>query len=78
MTTPFSERIKSAVSPDWLGAPRYVYSNYLASSTDVIATDYFDEDGFSFGVRDLMWCKLSDGYFTLRFTSPTTAEIATD
>ncbi len=59
-------------------ATMYRYSNYSDASTDVIAADYFDEPGFNFAARDLMWCKLSDGYFTLRFTSTTTAEIATD
>lgn len=77
MPIPFSDTIQRVVSPDWFGA-RYTYSNYLALSTDVIASGYFEDDSFNFAERDLMWCKLSDGYFTLRFTSPTTAEIATD
>lgn len=78
MTVINKESIRKVVSPDWLGAQRYVYSSYLSTSTDVIAADYFDDSPFDHAPRDLMWCKLQDGYFTLRFTSPTTAEIATD
>jgi len=72
------QTIKRVTSPDYYGATRYVYENYGASSTNVIANNFFDDDDFDFAFRDLMWCKLSNGYFTLRFISPTTAEIATD
>ena len=78
MTVINKESIRIASSPDWLGAIRYVYNSYLATSSDVIAADYFDDSPFDHAERDLMWCKLQDGYFVLRFISPTTAEIATD
>lgn len=78
MAIPNIQSIKRIPRPTWLGATSYVYSNYLAASTDVIAADYFDDESIPFAARDLMWAKLSDGYFTLRFTSGTTAEIATD
>jgi len=79
MTTPFKENIKTQPRPPtWNGAVMYTYANYLASSTDVIATDFFDEPEFIFAERDLMWCNLSDGYFTLRFINTTTAVIAID
>jgi len=78
MPIPNRETIKTITSPDWLGATRRVYSNYLASSTDVIAADFFEDDSFNFAARDLMWARLSDGYFTFRFINTTTVEVATD
>ena len=78
MAVPNEENIKAIKTPGWFGAQRYTYSNYSLASTDVIASDFFADTRFNFAARDLMWCKLSAGYFTLRFTSSTTAEIATD
>ena len=78
MTIPFKESIKRQSTSDWYGATRYVYSNYLASSSDIIAANYFDDPSFSFSERDLLWAKLSDGYETFRFINSTTVEVATD
>lgn len=70
--------IRRVESSDWLGAPRYVYSNYRADTAAVTATDFFEDDSFNFAPRDLIWCELGDGFTTMRFISTTTVEVATD
>ena len=78
MAIPSVRTLRRISTPDFFGGTRYVYSNYLLASTDVIAADFFEDDSIPFAERDLMWAKLSDGYFVLRFINGTTAEIATD
>ena len=78
MAIPFSQTIHRQNPPTWYGASVYVYNNNTDSASDIIATDYFDDDRFSFGERDVLWAKLNDGYEVFRFISPTTVEVATD
>jgi hypothetical protein len=78
MAIPYSKTIKRQNPPTWYGAAIYTYNNNYASASDIIAADYFDDDDFAFGARDVLWAKLNDGYQEFRFTSATTVEVATD
>ena len=78
MAISFSKTLRRQNPPTWFGAAIYVYNNNVDSASDIIATDYFDDDRFAFGVRDVLWAKLNDGYQEFRFISATTVEVATD
>ena len=78
MAIPFKQTIHRQNPPTWYGASIYTYNNNADSASDIIATDYFDDDDFAFAARDLLWAKLNDGYETFRFISATTVEVATD
>ncbi len=64
--------------PAWFGARHLTYNDYLTTSAAIVATDFFADYPDVLNPRDLIWCNLNDGYFTLRMVTPTTAEIATD
>tara|TARA_R110000851_G_scaffold214072_1_gene366697 strand:+ start:978 stop:1214 length:237 start_codon:yes stop_codon:yes gene_type:complete len=64
-------------SPDWFGATRYAYSDYLADVTDITEIDFFANNSIPFAAKDILWAKLGDGYQVFTFTSPTTVEVAT-
>lgn len=74
MAIPFRKTIHRQNPPTWYGAPIYVYNNNTDSASDIIVSDFFDDDSFAFGVGDLLWAKLNDGYETFVFITPTTVE----
>lgn len=61
--------------PTWYGARQSKYHDYLTTSTQIAATDYFITAGYDLYPGDLIWCKLSDGYFSLQMTTSTTAAV---
>lgn len=78
MTTPNKDTVRVADRPPtWFGARMISYHSFPTPSATAISTDFFDED-LNLEPRDIIWCKLQDGYFTLRMVTNTTAEIAVD
>jgi hypothetical protein len=79
MAIPFKETLRRVNPPTWYGPAITVYNNNYATSSDIITTDYFDDDDFAFGVGEIIWAQLASGaYGVFRFTSATTVEVATD
>ena len=70
--------IRPTSNPKGVAGTTFRYDSYLTTSTQAIVTDFFDDvPGTQFAVRDLMIARLQDGWFYLRFITPTTAEIDT-
>ena len=78
MAIPYKKTIRRQNPATWNGAAIYVYNNNADTISDIIATDYFEDDDFSFSVRNVLWARLNDGYEVFRFISPTTVEVATN
>ena len=71
MTTP-----STIQAPELYGPHSFWYENRGLSSSTVTSFDFSVQFSAPFGVGDLMWARLSNGWFTLRFISTTQVEIA--
>ena len=78
LTTPYSSTIyQVANAAPREGASVYAHINPNNTIAEATATDWFDGvTQYEIRAGDIMWVQMSDGFTTLSFTTPTTAEIA--
>lgn len=70
LTTPYS-----IDNPETYGSRSYFYQNRSRSSSNITSYNFSQEFSEPFSVGDIMWARLSDGWFTLRFISATNVEV---